>query len=100
MKIEDAQEMMRRIYFERDSARGITGTLQRTSEELTELNDAIIQKSGRQSLEEEIADVFAWLCSLANLLNINISDVFYTKYTDVCSKCKQSPCSCPQGANL
>lgn len=95
MKIEDAQKMMRRVYFERDSARGVRGTLQRTSEELTELSDAIIRESSQQSLEEEVADVFAWLCSLANLLGINVSDAFYRKYTNVCSKCKQSPCSCP-----
>jgi NTP pyrophosphatase (non-canonical NTP hydrolase) len=95
MKIEDAQEMMRKIYFERDKARGVSSTLQRTSEELTELKEAIVHASSRKALEEEVADVFAWLCSLANLLDINISDVFYAKYTDVCSKCKQSPCSCP-----
>jgi NTP pyrophosphatase (non-canonical NTP hydrolase) len=95
MKIEDAQEMMRRIYFERDRARGVRSTLQRTSEELKELSDAIIQGSDQHSLEEEVADVFAWLCSLANLLNINIPDAFYAKYTDACSKCKQSPCVCP-----
>jgi NTP pyrophosphatase (non-canonical NTP hydrolase) len=100
MKVEDAQEMMRRIYFERDCARGVRGTLQRTREELTELSDAIAQGSNQQALKEEVADVFAWLCSLANLLDIDISDAFYAKYTDVCSKCKQSPCSCPQGANL
>jgi NTP pyrophosphatase (non-canonical NTP hydrolase) len=95
MKIKDAQEMMRRIYFERDRVRGVKGTLQRTSEELNELREAIIQEKGLPSLEEEVADVFAWLCSLANLLNISIPDAFYAKYTDACSKCKQSPCTCP-----
>lgn len=99
MEIEYAQKMMRRLYFKRDRARGINGTLERTSDELTELSDAIIQGSSKQSLEEEIADVFAWLCSLANLLDVDISTAFYTKYTDVCSKCRQSPCSCPEDAD-
>lgn len=94
MKIEDAQDMMRKIYLERDRARGVEGTLERTREELFELSIAIIQKDGRHAVSEEIADVFAWLCSLANLLDIDISKVFYEKYTDVCSKCKKSPCSC------
>jgi NTP pyrophosphatase (non-canonical NTP hydrolase) len=98
MKIEEAQEMMRRIYFERDKARGVRGTLRRTKEELAELDEAISHGGGRQALGKEVADVFAWLCSLANLLDINISDAFYSKYTDVCSKCRQSPCSCPQEA--
>jgi NTP pyrophosphatase (non-canonical NTP hydrolase) len=96
MKIEDAQEMMRKIYFDRDKARGVRGTLQRTREELNELEEAILQEKGLLSLEEELADVFAWLCSLANLLDIDMSEAFYDKYTDSCSKCKQSPCICPE----
>jgi len=94
MKIEDAQEMMRKIYFEKDRQRGIKGTFRRTSEELDELEEAILQERGMLSLEEEVADVFAWLCSLANLLGIDISEAFYRKYTDVCSKCRQNPCIC------
>jgi NTP pyrophosphatase (non-canonical NTP hydrolase) len=96
MKIEDAQEMMQKIYFERDRARGISGTLQRTSEELNELREAIRHGKDVSSIEEEVADVFAWLCSLANLLDIDISEAFYNKYTDACSKCKNSPCICPE----
>jgi NTP pyrophosphatase (non-canonical NTP hydrolase) len=96
MKIEDAQEMMQRTYLERDRARGVRGTLQRTSEELNELREAILHGKDMSSIEEEVADVFAWLCSLANLLDIDISDVFYNKYTDACSKCKNSPCICPE----
>jgi len=94
MKIEDAQEMMRKVYFEKDKARGVKGTLQRTSEELDELKEAIFQEKDMSSLEEEVADVFAWLCSLSNLLSIELSEAFYRKYTDACSKCKQSPCIC------
>ena len=95
MRIEDAQEMMRRVYLERDRARGVKGTLQRTEEELAELSKAVLQGDNTAALEEEVADVFAWLCSLANLLTIDVSDAFYKKYTDTCSKCRQSPCSCP-----
>jgi len=94
MKIEDAQEMMRKVYFEKDKARGVKGTFRRTSEELDELKEAILQEKDMSSLEEEAADVFAWLCSLANLLGIDLSEAFYRKYTDACSKCKQSPCIC------
>ncbi|MCJ7817523.1 MAG: nucleotide pyrophosphohydrolase [Candidatus Thorarchaeota archaeon] len=95
MKIEEAQKMMRKVYWERDKKRGVEGTLQRTREELAELNAAILEKEGTIAVEEEIADVFAWLCSLANLLDIDVSKAFYKKYTDACSKCKQSPCACP-----
>ena len=96
MKIEEAQEMMRKIYLERDRARGVEKTLKRTFEELEELQEAIENKGSAQALADEFADVFAWLCSLANLLEIDVSEAFYEKYSDVCSKCKKSPCDCPE----
>ncbi|MGQ4912031.1 MAG: MazG nucleotide pyrophosphohydrolase domain-containing protein [Candidatus Thorarchaeota archaeon] len=94
MKIEDAQEMMRQIYFERDSERGIPATLLRTFQELAELNDAIIGEQGRNAVSEEVADVFAWLCSLANLLDIDVKKAFFSKYAGVCPKCGGNPCQC------
>ncbi len=96
MKIEEAQEMMRKVYWNRDRARGVNGTLQRTQEELDELSAAILESAGTIAIEDEIADVFAWLCSLANLLDIDVSEAFYKKYTDACSKCRQSPCTCAE----
>ena len=100
MKIEDAQDMMRKVYLERDRARGVDGTLRRTFEELEELQEAIENKGSSQALADEFADVFAWLCSLANLLEIDVSKAFYEKYTDSCSKCKKSPCVCPEPLDL
>ncbi|MFW9926998.1 MAG: MazG nucleotide pyrophosphohydrolase domain-containing protein [Candidatus Thorarchaeota archaeon] len=94
MDIEEAQEMMRRIYFERDRARGVKGTLKRTIDELEELREAIQSNDSKSAIADEVADVFAWLCSLANLLEIDVSEVFYNKYRDACSKCKKSPCNC------
>ncbi len=94
MKIEEAQEMMRKIYLERDRARGVEGTLKRTFEELEELREAIQNEDTELAISEEVADVFAWLCSLANLLEIDVANAFYKKYSDTCSKCKESPCVC------
>ena len=96
MKIEEAQDMMRKIYLGRDRARGLDGTLKRTFEELVELREAIEHNHSTDAIADEVADVFAWLCSLANLLEIDVSDAFYKKYSDVCSKCKSSPCECPE----
>jgi NTP pyrophosphatase (non-canonical NTP hydrolase) len=96
LKIEEAQDMMRRIYLERDQARGVEGTLKRTYEELEELKMAIEVNESTSDIADEIADVFAWLCSLANLLEIDVSEAFYNKYTDACSKCKRSPCDCDE----
>jgi NTP pyrophosphatase (non-canonical NTP hydrolase) len=92
--IKEAQEMMRRIYIERDRTRGVIGTLDRTFDELEELREAIKNEDGT-SISDEMGDVFAWLCSLANLLDIDLSEALFNKYSDVCSKCKNSPCDCP-----
>ena len=91
---------MRRIYLERDRARGVEGTLTRTFDELKELRDAIENKESTTTIADEVADVFAWLCSLANLLEIDVSDAFYKKYSNVCSKCKNSPCDCPESPDM
>jgi NTP pyrophosphatase (non-canonical NTP hydrolase) len=100
LKIEEAQDMMRKVYLERDRARGVDGTLKRTFEELEELQEAIENKGSSHALADEFADVFAWLCSLANLLEIDVSEAFYEKYNDSCSKCKKSPCVCPEPLDL
>ena len=100
MNIEEAQEMMRKIYLERDRARGVEGTLERTFDELEELREAIQNKDSKLAISDEVADVFAWLCSLANLLEIDVANAFYKKYSDACSKCKESPCVCPESPDM
>jgi NTP pyrophosphatase (non-canonical NTP hydrolase) len=94
MDIKDAQDLMRRIYYERDVERGIDRILLRTFQELGELSEAIQRKKSTDAISAEMADVFAWICSVANLLEINLSDVLYKKYPGVCYKCGKSPCKC------
>jgi len=79
MEIREAQRIIRDKYFERDFSRGIYSTFTWFVEEVGELADSLI-KMDRGSIEEEIADVFAWLLSLANLLNIDLETVFRNKY--------------------
>ena len=94
MDTKEAQEMIRQIYLKRDQERGMSRTVLRTFEELAELSEAIMREKGREAIAEEIADVFAWLCSIANLLDIDISEALLKKYNKVCSKCEKSPCEC------
>ena len=96
MDTKDAQDLMREIYLERDKETGIEGVLMRTFEELEELREAISEKKGKDNIQEEVADVFAWLCSLANLLDIDLSEALIRKYPDTCSKCGKAPCECEQ----
>ncbi|MGV9103072.1 MAG: MazG nucleotide pyrophosphohydrolase domain-containing protein [Promethearchaeia archaeon] len=95
MELEEAQDMMRQIYFKRDCKRGLNHALLRAFEELAELNNAIIQEKRRDLVMDELADVLAWICSLANLLDIDLAEALHTKYSGVCSKCGRSPCICP-----
>jgi NTP pyrophosphatase (non-canonical NTP hydrolase) len=94
MNIKEAQELMHLIYYRRDQARGIERTLLRTFEELGELSDAVLGKRSKEAIEEEMADVFAWLCSLANLLGVDLSQALLKKYPDVCYRCRKAPCQC------
>ena len=94
MDIKDAQDMMRRIYLERDRERGVDRTLLRTFQELAELSEAISMGKDEGAISEEMADVFAWVCSLANLLDVDLAEALFAKYSDVCSRCKKAPCVC------
>ena len=85
--------MMARIYMSRDSKRGVEGTYRWLKEEVEELGEAI-QRMDKKSLEDEFADVVAWLASLANLLEINMEKSALRKYDNCCPKCNLSPCGC------
>ena len=94
MDTKDAQNLMRRIYYERDVERGVDRTLLRTFQELGELSEAIQKKKSTDAICAEMADVFAWICSVANLLEIDLSDVLHKKYPGVCYRCGKAPCEC------
>ena len=94
MHIREFQDMMRRIYFHRDSERGAVGTLNWLVEEVEELREALKEKN-MKAIEDEFADVFAWLASLANVVNIDLEKAAITKYSNRCPKCGQTPCKCP-----
>ena len=71
MQIDEFQEMMRRLYFHRDSARGVKGTYDWLVEEVDELREAL-EEGNKDATEKEFADVIAWLASLANITGINL----------------------------
>ena len=86
--------MMQRLYFSRDLQRGPEGVLGRLEEEIKELKEAI-QIRDKVSIEEEMADVYAWLSSLANILDVDLEHVAQKKYDGACPKCTTVPCKCP-----
>jgi len=94
MHINEFQDMMRQIYFHRDSERGITGTYDWLVDEVKELEVAI-KAQDHKAMVDEFADVLAWLASLANVVGIDLAKAATSKYDGNCPKCHQSPCQCP-----
>lgn len=94
MHVSDFQDMMRGIYFHRDSKRGAKGTYEWLVDEVEELEEALREKD-EDALEDEFADVLAWLASLANVVNIDLEKAAVRKYNNRCPKCQESPCTCP-----
>lgn len=93
MHISEFQEMMHSLYSHRDFQRGVEGTFNWLVDEVKELGEAL-KVDDRKALEDEFADVIAWLASLANVLNIDLEKAALNKYAGKCPKCQQSPCKC------
>ncbi len=94
MEIKEFQKLIKDIYFEKDSKRGVEGTFRWLVEEVGELARAI-RKADKSNLQEEFADVAAWLFSLANLLGVDMDEAI-RKYEKGCPKCGNIPCTCDE----
>ena len=92
--IKDFQKLMKELYIERDQHRGIEKTLLWLQTEQGELVDAYL-KEDTSTMIEEVADIFAWLCSVCNLFQIDLESAAWEKYPNKCPKCLNSPCNCP-----
>ena len=79
MTIKEFQDFIREKYYARDSKRGTGGTFLWFVEEVGELASALAgcEKHGK---EEEFADVLAWLCTLANINDVDLEKAV-RKYT-------------------
>jgi NTP pyrophosphatase (non-canonical NTP hydrolase) len=87
--VRQFQDLIRARYLATDAARGVPGTFMWFIEEVGELATAL-QKCApgqsptgaeRQNLDEEFADVIAWLATLANIAGVDL-EAALTKYTD------------------
>lgn len=94
MHIGEFQEMMKRLYFHRDSERGVKGTYEWLVDEVEELGEALEEKD-MEAAGKEFADVIAWLASLANITGIDLERAAVNKYNGKCPKCRKAPCQCP-----
>jgi NTP pyrophosphatase (non-canonical NTP hydrolase) len=87
------QKMILQMYGEKDAARGDAATFLWLTEEFGELATAI--RSGTQDeLAAEMADVLAWLATLANIRGVDLEEAVLRKYGRACPGCGRVPCSC------
>ncbi|MDI9619835.1 MAG: MazG nucleotide pyrophosphohydrolase domain-containing protein [Candidatus Nezhaarchaeota archaeon] len=93
MQIKEFQALMKEVYWHKDSKRTPEANFIHLVEEVGELGSAIIKGNGKQ-VKEELADVLAWLVSLANTLSINIEEAAIERYGSCCPKCGGRPCNC------
>ncbi len=114
LDIRDFQNLIRRMYFEKDVARGVSGTYMWLAEEMGELAadlrkveqfqaaeekgesvDAAQIVALRENLGAEFADVLAWLATIANVVDIDLAAELAKKYGQGCPGCRQLACVCP-----
>lgn len=88
------QRQIERIYYEKDSERGLAGTFMWFMEEVGELSRAL-RRGTPERVASEFADVFAWLATLASIAGVDLQTVA-SKYGAGCPKCGQTPCQCPE----
>lgn len=88
LTVSGFQALIRERYFATDSARGVPATFMWFIEEVGELSTALANNAPgksptpeeRANLDEEFADVVAWLCTLANISGVNLEQALQ-KYT-------------------
>lgn len=93
LAFEDFQGLIRRMYLEKDAARGIDGTFMWLMEEIGELA-AALREGTRDEQAAEFADVLAWLTTIANVAGIDLAVAVRQKYGSGCPGCGQFVCTC------
>jgi NTP pyrophosphatase (non-canonical NTP hydrolase) len=79
MHIGEFQQLIASKYKKRDQNRGVPATFMWFVEEVGELATALAGDDA-DNKAEEFADVFAWLCTLANITDIDIERACVDKY--------------------
>jgi NTP pyrophosphatase (non-canonical NTP hydrolase) len=91
--LNDFQALIRRMYLEKDVARGVDGTFMWLMEEVGELA-AALREGTPDEQAAEFADVLAWLTTIANVAGVDLSEAVRRKYGSGCPGCGQFVCTC------
>src|SRR6478672_3066562 len=93
ISLDDFQSLIRRMYLEKDKARGVDGTFMWLMEEVGELA-AALREGTHDEQAAEFADVLAWLTTIANVVGVDLADAVRRKYGAGCPGCGQFVCTC------
>jgi len=80
MELNELQNLMENLYGKEDRNRGLPSTVAWLCEEVGELAQAV-RKGSREEQLHELADVLAWLASLANQLDLTL-DLAMQRYVE------------------
>jgi len=80
MELNELQDLMENLYGREDRNRGLPSTIAWLCEEVGELAQAVRKGSQEEQLHE-LADVLAWLASLANQLDLSL-DMAMQRYVE------------------
>ena len=93
VSLRDFQSLIHKMYYEKDIARGADGTFMWLMEEIGELA-AALRSDDRENLREEFADVLAWLATIANVVDVDLTTAVAAKYGSGCPGCDRFVCVC------
>jgi len=93
VSVNEFQQLIRTMYFDKDNARGVDGTFMWLMEEVGELAAALREGSPEDQMEE-FADVLAWLTTIANVAGVDLSESITRKYGTGCPGCGKFACIC------
>ena len=88
------QKMFKEIYGKTNSGLRASDIWLHLMEEAGEVAKAM-RKEDFLHLQQDLPDIFAWLCSFANRTGIDLEDALWQKYPSVCPYCLQDKyCVC------
>jgi len=110
MTLAEFQKLIADLYLDRDRDRGVDGCFRWLTEEVGELARALRRReavrsapsdahdvaSAEANLREELADVLAWLSTIASLTGVDLEHAATAEYGHGCPNCAASPCACPR----
>jgi NTP pyrophosphatase (non-canonical NTP hydrolase) len=91
--LREFQQLIRQMYYEKDIARGVDGTFMWLMEEVGELASSLRNGTHDERLGE-FADVIAWLTTIANVVDLDLTEAIALKYGSGCPGCQRFVCTC------